>query len=136
MGEKMCQIPAFGSWHYREPVVEPGLTRASFFGEEDLFKVPVAMPVDSAYLKGGLCRRKVRKRSGVGLDKQCSRELMQRKKGNAGDFAIGAPSSSGAPKAVDEDLYKIPQELLYQKPKRKRLLKNLLSGCLGLSCIP
>ncbi|KAI0516019.1 hypothetical protein KFK09_008691 [Dendrobium nobile] len=107
MGDKMYQIPAFESWHNGEHVVQPGLTRASFFGEEDLFQVPMAMPVDSAYLKGGLCRRKVRNRS-----------------------------CSGAPKAVDEDLYKIPQELLYQKPRRKRLLKNLVSGCLGLSCIP
>jgi len=70
---------------------------------------------------------------------------------------------SKVPKAVDEDLYKIPPELLYQKPKRvysllffsslllftnfimklrlvvsawfvqKRLLKNLWSGCLGLN---
>ncbi|XP_020106605.1 uncharacterized protein LOC109722853 isoform X1 [Ananas comosus] len=40
-----------------------------------------------------------------------------------------------APKAVDEDLYKIPPEFLYEKPRRKKLLRNLWSGCLGLNCV-
>nr|ACG42858.1 hypothetical protein [Zea mays] len=33
--------------------------------------------------------------------------------------------------AVDEDLYKISPQLLC----KKKLLRNLLGGCLGLSCI-
>ncbi|KAG0495753.1 hypothetical protein HPP92_000444 [Vanilla planifolia] len=38
-------------------------------------------------------------------------------------------------KAMDEDLYKIPPELLYRSPKKRRLLRSLWSGCLGLDCI-
>ncbi|KAG6485791.1 uncharacterized protein LOC122014760 [Zingiber officinale] len=40
---------------------------------------------------------------------------------------------SGAGKAVDEDLYKVPPEILHQKPK-KRLLRNLW-GCMRVSSI-
>ncbi|CAA7396161.1 unnamed protein product [Spirodela intermedia] len=39
-----------------------------------------------------------------------------------------------AAKAVDEDLYKIPPELLYRK-QRKPVVCDFLSRCLGLNCI-
>ncbi|KQJ88576.1 uncharacterized protein LOC100828522 isoform X1 [Brachypodium distachyon] len=39
-----------------------------------------------------------------------------------------------AVKAVDEDLYVIPPDMLCHKP-RKGLAKSLWIGCLGLSCI-
>ncbi|XP_039126124.1 uncharacterized protein LOC120262128 [Dioscorea cayenensis subsp. rotundata] len=38
-------------------------------------------------------------------------------------------------KAVDEDLYKIPPELFYQKSHKKRFLRSFWFGCLGLNCI-
>ncbi|KAH7670532.1 hypothetical protein IHE45_10G033400 [Dioscorea alata] len=41
-----------------------------------------------------------------------------------------------APKAVDEDLYKIPPELLHKKSKHKRLQISSWVGCLGMSCMP
>ncbi|KAJ8465762.1 hypothetical protein OPV22_028314 [Ensete ventricosum] len=52
------------------------------------------------------------------------------------DVAAQTTARGGrAPKAVDEDLYKIPPELLHQKPERKMLLWSLVSGCMGLNCI-
>ncbi|KMZ60370.1 hypothetical protein ZOSMA_5G02370 [Zostera marina] len=39
-------------------------------------------------------------------------------------------------KAVDEDLYKIPPEFLYQKPKKRMVVSDFWKRCLGLSCIP
>ncbi|XP_074569581.1 uncharacterized protein LOC141826233 [Curcuma longa] len=39
------------------------------------------------------------------------------------------------PRAVDDDLYKIPPELLCQIPKKRNLLKNFWAGCLCLSCM-
>ncbi|XP_039133904.1 uncharacterized protein LOC120270898 [Dioscorea cayenensis subsp. rotundata] len=40
------------------------------------------------------------------------------------------------PMAVDEDLYEIPPELLYQKSNRRRCVRSFWLGCLGLNCIP
>lgn len=144
------QIPEFGNWdfgdempitQYFESARQAGLVRADFFGaacEEDLFKVPVAVPVKPSY-QDGLHHRKSRKKSNssVGEEKPHSKEQKGRKQGTASGVVAGGPTRrfKAAPKAVDEDLYKIPPELLYQKPKRKKLLRNLLSGCLGLNCI-
>ncbi|CAL9079363.1 unnamed protein product [Musa textilis] len=59
----------------------------------------------------------------------------QRKQGWVCDVAAQTTARGGrAPKAVDEDLYKIPPELLHQKPERKMLLRSLVSGCMGLNC--
>ncbi|KAL0906662.1 hypothetical protein M5K25_025175 [Dendrobium thyrsiflorum] len=132
---KRWKVPAFGNWEncdempitrYFDSVSHAG---TSFCGEEDLFKVPVAMPLKHGYPYSGHCRRKVRQGNGVGVEKQ----LM--KQGRGFDAIAGTPRRRKAPMAVDEDLYKIPPELLYQKPKRKKLLRKLLSGCMGLNCI-
>ncbi|KAH0467065.1 hypothetical protein IEQ34_004303 [Dendrobium chrysotoxum] len=144
---KSWQIPTFGNWDYGDemPITQyfesarqAGLVRAGFSGagcEEDLF-VPVAMPVKLAY-QDGLSRRKVRKgNDSGGQEKACSKELKQMKQGRTSGHVAGQPRKPiVAPKAVDEDLYKIPPELLCQKPKKKRLLRNLFSECLGLNCI-
>ncbi|XP_010926648.1 uncharacterized protein [Elaeis guineensis] len=111
------QVPAFGSWNFCDevPITEcfetamgAGLIRAHFFvGDgEDLFKV---VPPQQ--------QRKRKKGGGVrGGVKQYDKEWKK-------------------PKPVDEDLYKIPPELLYKMPKKKKLLWNLWAGCLGLNCI-
>ncbi|MQL95308.1 hypothetical protein Taro_027974 [Colocasia esculenta] len=117
--------------------------------EEDLFKVPAAPPVVvTAY------PRKVRK--GTTLEKQLKqqKQLQQQRKrlqqvreeeaphqmkkqGRVCDCDLNTQQPSRKPKAVDEDLYKIPPELLYQRPKRKKtLMSEFLSRCLGLNCIP
>lgn len=48
-----------------------------------------------------------------------------RKQGRVYDLTTQSPRKPPkAPKAVDEDLYKIPPEILYQKPKRVCFLLN------------
>ncbi|KMZ66830.1 hypothetical protein ZOSMA_288G00300 [Zostera marina] len=53
-------------------------------------------------------------------------QTKSRNKGVAGEVS----------KAIDEDLYKIPPELLYQKPKTKTVLANLWKKCMSLDCVP
>ncbi|XP_008800983.2 uncharacterized protein LOC103715205 [Phoenix dactylifera] len=116
-GKKWRQVPAFGSWNfcdearfaqYFESVRGAGLIQAHFFGGDGkvLFEV-VSQQHQRKRKKGG------GRREGM---KQYEKE---RKK----------------PEAVDEDLYKIPPELLYQAPKKKKLLWNLWARCLGLNCV-
>ncbi|XP_010911630.1 uncharacterized protein [Elaeis guineensis] len=116
--KKWRQVPAFGSWNFCDedpiakyfgPVRGAGLIQAHFFGEDGkvVFKV-VSQQHQGKRKKGG------GKREGM---QQYEKERRK-------------------PKPVDEDLYKIPPELLYQAPKKKKLLRNLWAGCLGMSCIP
>ncbi|CAA6659843.1 unnamed protein product [Spirodela intermedia] len=46
------------------------------------------------------------------------------------------PRKHCGPKAVDEDLYKIPTELLYRKTRKKTTACEFLARCLRLNCIP
>ncbi|KAG6490928.1 uncharacterized protein LOC122006870 isoform X1 [Zingiber officinale] len=134
---KRQSIPAFGNWdycsdlpitQYFESAVQAGLVRGcQFHGEaaagDDLFKLP---PLRAS------CGGRVKK----GDEKQHQRG-QERKQGKVFDDAAvgGGARLRRDPKAVDEDLYKIPPELLYKKPKRKRVLRSLWSGCMGLHCI-
>ncbi|KAL0906661.1 hypothetical protein M5K25_025174 [Dendrobium thyrsiflorum] len=144
--KKSWKIPPFGNWEYFDEMSlshcfdsasQPGLIRPSFFGDEDLFKLQVSMPVKSAHPYCNHCRRKVRKSHGFGVEKPLSKEQQQQKKqGTVCDSPATMPRTRRAPMAVDEDLYKIPPELLYQKPDKRRVLRNLLWGCMaGLNCI-
>ncbi|WOL01630.1 hypothetical protein Cni_G10347 [Canna indica] len=137
---KRHQVPAFGYWdycdelpitHYFESAVQAGLIRGHYFGEDDdIFNVSAAH-VKPTYHH----HKKVKKVGGVGGEKQKAKE-QQRKQVKVSDLRLqSAARRPRAPKAVDEDLYKIPPELLYQKPKRKKLLKNLWSGCMGLNSV-
>ncbi|KAG0485851.1 hypothetical protein HPP92_009712 [Vanilla planifolia] len=137
---KGWRIPPFGDWQiYGEmPITQcfesfshAGVNSSTFFAEEDQLKLPVGILVRPGNHHGGHCRRKVRGDEAV-LNGPVAEETGEaaRRGGNA--------EESSAPNAVDEDLYKIPPEVLYefQKKKRKRLLRSLLSGCLGLNCTP
>lgn len=140
---KRRQIPPFGHWDYYDdlPITQyfdsawqAGLIRSHFWAEDDdLFKMPA--PLQPAYRHPNH-HQKVKKVGGGGGEQQQGKE-QQRKLGRGchatTQQTAGRPR---APKAVDEDLYKIPPEQLYQKPKRKRSLRSLLSGCLSLNCIP
>ncbi|RWW66752.1 hypothetical protein BHE74_00025877 [Ensete ventricosum] len=91
-------IPAFGKWDYSddlpitqyfESAVQAGLVPGQFLGEDaHVFK------------KGEKQHQKGQERRQAG--EECDTTARRLK----------------APKAVDEDLYKIPPELLCQKPKR------------------
>ncbi|KAJ3671938.1 hypothetical protein LUZ60_008017 [Juncus effusus] len=124
------QIPSFGDWNqynelpitqYFESAIQAGLVRTSQCSEEggrDLlyFSSPVKPTYQYQYQYN---EPKIRK----GVEKQYvnSDKIQQRKQ-------------QVAVRPVDEDLYKIPPELLRQKPKR-RFLRSLLTGCLGLNCV-
>ncbi|CAL9138778.1 unnamed protein product [Musa acuminata var. zebrina] len=131
------RIPAFGNWDYDdelpitqyfESAAQAGLIRDQCLSGDDKLCKPEAAPVKpvgyhSEVKKGGGKGEKQRRKQerGCGVTPQ---DISQRRPGRA-------------PKAVDEDLYKIPPELLYQKPKRvqKRFLRSPWPACLGLSCV-
>ncbi|XP_008802103.1 nuclear receptor subfamily 4 group A member 3-like isoform X2 [Phoenix dactylifera] len=142
---KRRHIPAFGNWdycddlpitQYFESARQAGLIRGHYYGEDgDLFKVPV--PVKPTYHNHNHHHHHhhhKRGRKGDGEKQQYGKE-QQRKQGSLCNVGAQSPKKPRAPKAVDEDLYKIPPELLYEKPKRKRMLTSLWSECLGLNCI-
>ncbi|CAL9120335.1 unnamed protein product [Musa acuminata var. zebrina] len=121
---KRHQVPAFGYWdycdelpitRYFESAVQAGLIRGHFFGEDDdLFNV--SAQVRPAYLNH---HRKVKKTGDIGGEKHYGKGQQRKQVKVISDLKIQAtPRRHRAPKAVDEDLYKIPPELLYQKPKR------------------
>ncbi|RRT46157.1 hypothetical protein B296_00035577 [Ensete ventricosum] len=142
---KSHQFPAFGCWdhcnelpitQYFESAVQAGLIGQHYFGEDgDLFKVPTQ--VRPAYHHHH--HRKVRthhpnlfsfqlaltvwfyvKRGGHGGGEKNFGKEQQMKQERIGDLTLQTTPRRPrrAPKAVDEDLYKIPPELLRQKPKR------------------
>ncbi|CAL9184792.1 unnamed protein product [Musa hybrid cultivar] len=125
---KSHQFPAFGCWdhcdelpitQYFESAVQAGLIGRHYFGEDgDLFKV--STQVRPAYHHHH--HRKVKKGGHGGGEKHLGKE-QQMKQERASDLTLQtAPRRPRrAPKAVDEDLYKIPPELLHQKPKRVSL---------------
>ncbi|KAK8943507.1 hypothetical protein KSP40_PGU021817 [Platanthera guangdongensis] len=98
------KIPEFESWGYYE-------------GYEDLFNVPVAMPVKCRLPYTGHYRQKAPKMSGAGTETNYTKEQKQRKQRKVCNAADCPPRRPRAAMAVDEDLYKIPPELLYKKPK-------------------
>ncbi|XP_020099513.1 uncharacterized protein LOC109717951 isoform X2 [Ananas comosus] len=114
------QFPAFGSWNLCDeiPITQYFESAAMFFGSEgdDLFKVVAVTPTKNQFHhekkgnKGGVMRR----------EEETNKHYKEQKK---------------KPKCVDEDLYKISPELLYKIPKKKRLLRNFWTACLGLNCI-
>ncbi|ONK72534.1 uncharacterized protein A4U43_C04F20410 [Asparagus officinalis] len=119
----MCDIMSYGKWDFCDGIpvahyLEPGVRskRVHFFqGQDvDLFNVQAFAEPASCY----------------NHNHQGKEEKNHRKKKGRMCYA-----STKKPKAVDEDLYKIPPELLYRTPKRKRMLRNYFSGCLGLNCI-
>ncbi|XP_073013608.1 uncharacterized protein [Typha latifolia] len=141
---KRAQIPAFGNWdycnelpitQYFESAMQAGVFHGKYFGEDgDLFKFP-ATAKPTYYHRHHHNNKKVKK-SGVQKQQHQIEEEQQRKPRNACNFAEQTPTrKTRVAKPVDEDLYKIPPELLYQKSKMKRLLKSLWSGCLELNCI-
>ncbi|RWW51973.1 hypothetical protein BHE74_00041626 [Ensete ventricosum] len=124
---KRHQVPAFGYWdycdelpitRYFESAVQAGLIRSHFFGEDDdLFNV--SAQVRPAYLNH---HGKVKKAGDIGGEKHYGKEQHRKRVKVISDLKLQAtPRRHRAPKAVDEDLYKIPPELLYQKPKRVSL---------------
>ncbi|KAL6643456.1 hypothetical protein ACP70R_018222 [Stipagrostis hirtigluma subsp. patula] len=52
--------------------------------------------------------------------------------------ADGGPRAARRPRvvrAVDEDLYTVPPDLLRTKPKGRKKVRSLWMGCVGLNCV-
>nr|XP_010927649.1 uncharacterized protein LOC105049627 [Elaeis guineensis] len=117
--KKRRQVPAFGSWNfcddipiteYFESAMEAGLIHSHFFGGDGEELSKVVSPQQQKHHRKG-------------------------KKGQGGRERAKQYEEWKKTKPVEEDLYKIPPELLRKIPKKKKLLWNLWAGCLGLNCI-
>ncbi|KAF8402187.1 hypothetical protein HHK36_013142 [Tetracentron sinense] len=149
---KRNHIPAFGNWDYNEdlPITQyfesarqAGLLRYSSSGEQDLYT-----PGD-LYIAGDLYGDDLKKSSRTvvirpktkGREKRYPHVKEQKKQGRVCDFTEPPrkhPQPHHHPKAVDEDLYKIPPELLRTNTKRVEengflfKMPNALLHCLSL----
>ncbi|KAG1363410.1 putative nuclear receptor subfamily 4 group A member 3-like [Cocos nucifera] len=117
--KKRQQVPAFGSWNFWDDVpitecfesaMEAGLIHSHLFGGDGEEPSKVVSPQQQKHRGKG----KKADQGGRGRVKQYEWRKT---------------------KPVDEDLYKIPPELLCKIPRKKKLLWNLWAGCLGLNCI-
>lgn len=129
------QVPAFGHWNfnfydeisisqYFESAREAGLVRPRLFGGdgEDLFRVLSPYKKDQQTAKVGSWRWFIAGSGGFPLFLVCSFIDLKGKKG--GERRGGEKLKSCGkqelrkPKAVDEDLYKVPPEMFDQMPKK------------------
>ncbi|GAB4830331.1 hypothetical protein Ancab_019969 [Ancistrocladus abbreviatus] len=140
---RRSHVPTFGSWDYTdnlpftqcfESARQAGLLRYSYSEDHDLYVAgdlyenDVVTPAVIV-----VPRRRAKGRSQHDHIKEAKRQEWE--------YDIKEPPSPvqspafcrQVPKPVDEDLYKIPPELLHAKPRRKRGL-GLFSSCLLPAC--
>ncbi|KAH7682980.1 hypothetical protein IHE45_05G154400 [Dioscorea alata] len=139
---KRFRVPAFGNWDLCDeiPITQyfESAVHTHYFPleeERDLFQVPVHfIPAyynyshqSTAAAAAAATTTTTKKNGKGGVEKQSK----------VCDVITEVPKRVKHPKAVDEDLYKIPPELLYKKkPKTKKIGRSFWSGCLGISCVP
>lgn len=125
------------------PVTQYFDPAATFFftaqaGEDDvdLFKVPHFAANPYTYKK---CVVRVKKGEEKAREAGAPAPARRKKEGRTKQPQQGKEQQRRKPKsaaaaAVDEDLYKISPNVIC-KVQKKKLLRNLLGGCLGLNCI-
>ncbi|KAL1816908.1 uncharacterized protein LOC108222005 [Daucus carota subsp. sativus] len=147
---KKSHVPAFGSWDCNddlpftqcfESARQAGLLRYSYSQDRDLYVTgdlyqndvvtPAMIVVPRRRAKGGYPHVKEGKKEGWVVC-ECEYEYEHDVKEPPSPVP-NAPPPRKAPKAVDEDLYKISPDLLYASSKRKRGF-GLFSCCLRPSC--
>nr|CAB3477021.1 unnamed protein product [Digitaria exilis] len=96
-----CQIPAFGVWNYCND-----LSITQYFDS-----AMQARLMKRWNRQGAVIRREV--------EKHCSADVLQDVTVQAEVGAYPLEHSKVVRKPVDEDLYKVPQPLLYRKPRKK-----------------
>ncbi|XP_051227736.1 uncharacterized protein [Lolium perenne] len=142
---KWRQIPAFGDWNHLwddMPVAQYFDPAATFFftaqaGEDDvdLFKVPHFAANPYTYKKCVVRVKKGEEKAKEGAAPVPGRrKKVSKKQQQQGKEQQRRKPKSAAAAAVDEDLYKISPNVIC-KVQKKKLLRNLLGGCLGLNCI-
>ncbi|XP_054784838.1 uncharacterized protein LOC129291490 [Prosopis cineraria] len=149
---RRSHVPAFGSWDWNdnlpftecfESATQGGFFRYTFSDSDhqdrdlyvagDLYQNDVVTPAMIVVPRP--TKTKVKKRqaeTGEEKHKWESEFEGTRSSSTNTDHIIGVPRP--APKPVDEDLYRISPELLYQKHRKKRGL-GIFSSCLLPACI-
>ncbi|XP_050204686.1 uncharacterized protein LOC126654752 [Mercurialis annua] len=134
-------VPAFGSWDWNndlpftqcfESARQAGLLRYSYSEDRDLYVAGDLYDNDiltPAMIVVPRRRAKVRQPR-VKEEKKQQKWEMKLDTSSLSSDEMNRPT----PKPVDEDLYKIPPELLYAKTKKKRGL-GFFSRCLLPSCV-
>ncbi|KAK1271583.1 hypothetical protein QJS04_geneDACA004401 [Acorus gramineus] len=122
------RVPAFGNWdltedqpitQYFDSAAHAGLNRGPFF---------FADVVEGGYTSEDLKKQSIKVKKG-----EQSFRSEKRKQGGVCVVEAAEPQRRHrAPKPVDEDLYKVPPELLSRKP-RKRM--DFWSSCLRVNCV-
>ncbi|GAB4841504.1 hypothetical protein Ancab_022220 [Ancistrocladus abbreviatus] len=140
---RRSHVPAFGSWDYTdnlpftqcfESARQAGLLRYSYSEDRDmyvagdLYENDVVTPAVIV-----VPRRKAKGRYPHGHIKEAKKQDWEYDIKEPPSPVHSPPSCRQIPKAVDEDLYKIPPELLHTKPRRKRGF-GLFSSCLLPAC--
>ncbi|KAF8766237.1 hypothetical protein HU200_007744 [Digitaria exilis] len=137
------RVPAFGEWNYDyvgagdwpvtqyfDSAMKAGLVVAMRPSPKPAKKV--VKWSDSATLE--LEDEKQRQRVVVGLGEHGA----VKKQGKHSRVADASPAYKACRvpvKAVDQDLYQIPPDMLCHEPRKRLTRRNLWMGCLGLSCI-
>ncbi|KAL5712101.1 hypothetical protein ACHQM5_014303 [Ranunculus cassubicifolius] len=146
-------VPAFGNWDYEDglPITQyfesarqAGLLRYSY-GEGDLYAYTGFYEEDKdLYLKPTHTIAVVPRTKTRGAGREYNYGKEQKKQEwvhNNGTLSSSTTSSSRrqhvqtAPKPIDEDLYKIPPELLYSNSKKRKRFGFFFSSCLMPSCV-
>ncbi|KAF5179357.1 ubiquitin hydrolase [Thalictrum thalictroides] len=138
---KRSHIPAFGNWDYEDglPITQyfesarqAGLIRYSY-AEEDLYSYSTA----PAYFDQNHDKDLYLKPTNTTIDVVQRRKKRQVRVYDVEQTARQQQQQSATlrvPKAVDEDLYKIPPELLYKTYPKKKKRFGFFSKCLVPSC--
>ncbi|KAF5179356.1 hypothetical protein FRX31_031054 [Thalictrum thalictroides] len=149
---KRSHIPAFGNWDYEDglPITQyfesarqAGLLRYTY-GEGDLYSYSATTgyydqqddkdlylkPTNTTFAVVPCRKIKESEKDDYSYVKE------QKKLGRVYDMTLTSSTQQVyvAPKAIDEDLYKIPPELLYTHPKKRKTFGGFFSRCLMPVC--
>ncbi|CAO2178149.1 unnamed protein product [Urochloa humidicola] len=141
------RVPAFGEWNYYDYSGAGDWPVTQYFDSAVQAGLVVAMPppspkkppkkavkwTDSATLE--LDDDKQRQPVAVGLG-EVKKQGKQSRVADAG--ARDSPAYKAcrvAVKAVDQDLYQIPPDMLCHEPRKRLTRRSVWMGCLGLSCV-
>ncbi|XP_039806185.1 uncharacterized protein LOC120670188 isoform X1 [Panicum virgatum] len=146
-----CQIPAFGVWNYCndlsitqyfDSAMQARLIKRWDRRGDGLVAVEKSMVcgtplvlfrTPSASFQRKPAQIKVIRRE---VENHCSSDELEDGAIQADVVGAYAMKRKVVCKPVDEDLYKVPEPLLYRKPRKTRkVVWSMWIGCLGLDCI-
>ncbi|KXG23466.1 uncharacterized protein LOC8064080 isoform X1 [Sorghum bicolor] len=157
-GGRRRQIPAFGRWnqhsddddvpitHYFESAVQAGLLvrpgghcyHAAAAGELVLFRSSASPPPHKPAKKVRSTTTMESNGHHQQLEAGSRRQPQRQEAFVAGDGGSRAAARPRRPRvvraAVDEDLYKVPSDMLRKKKGRKHV-RSMWMGCVGLNCV-